>query len=216
MIIALAALSVIGIPFLTTMGLGAAGAVLIAVLAAITLVPAIAGFAGSRLTPKHGSRAAKRAADTEGGTGHTALGARWTKWVIAKPLLTVLAVAGILVTLTLPATDLRLALPDNGSAPHASTERRAYDTISDKFGAGFNGPLLVLTETKNGTSAASSQAAPKWPRSCGRSRTSRPSCRPAHQRPGAERHHRPPHVRPGQRPHRPTRPRHPRDGCRHP
>ncbi|MFD8650308.1 MMPL family transporter [Streptomyces mirabilis] len=157
-IIALAALSVIGIPFLTTMGLGAAGAVLIAVLAAITLVPAIAGFAGSRLTPKHGSRAAKRAADTEGGTGHTALGARWTKWVIAKPLLTVLAVAGILVTLTLPATDLRLALPDNGSAPHASTERRAYDTISDKFGAGFNGPLLVLTETKNGTSAASSQA----------------------------------------------------------
>ncbi|QIZ00799.2 MMPL family transporter [Streptomyces sp. S1D4-11] len=156
-IIALAALSVIGIPFLTTMGLGAAGAVLIAVLAAITLVPAIAGFAGSRLAPKHGSRAAKRAADTEGGTGHTAMGARWTKRVIAKPLLTVLAVAGVLVTLALPATDLRLALPDNGSAPHASSERKAYDTISDKFGAGFNGPLLVLTETKNGTSAASSQ-----------------------------------------------------------
>lgn len=157
-IIALAALSVIGIPFLTTMGLGAAGAVLIAVLAAITLVPAVVGFAGSRLTPKPGSRAAKRAADAEGDTGRTTMGARWTKWVIAKPLLTVLAVAGILVTLALPATDLRLALPDNGSAPHASTERKAYDTISDKFGDGFNGPLLVLTETKNGTSAASSQA----------------------------------------------------------
>ncbi|NGO43014.1 MMPL family transporter [Streptomyces ureilyticus] len=157
-IIALAALSVIGIPFLTTMGLGAAGAVLIAVLAAITLVPAVAGFAGSRLTPKPGSRAAKRAADTEGDAGRPTLGARWTKLVIAKPLLTVLAVAGILVTLALPATDLRLALPDNGSAPHASTERKAYDTISDKFGDGFNGPLLVLAETKNGTSAASSQA----------------------------------------------------------
>ncbi|GAB2998244.1 MMPL family transporter [Streptomyces pseudoechinosporeus] len=162
-IIALAALSVIGIPFLTTMGLGAAGAVLIAVLAAITLVPAVAGFAGSRLTPKPGSRAAKRATDTEGNGGRATMGARWTKLVIAKPLLTVLAVAGILVTLALPATDLRLALPDNGSAPHASTERKAYDTISDKFGDGFNGPLLVLTETKNGetkngTSAASSQA----------------------------------------------------------
>ena len=53
-IIALAALSVIGIPFLTVMGLGAAGAVLVAVLAAITLVPALAGFAGTRLAPKPG------------------------------------------------------------------------------------------------------------------------------------------------------------------
>ncbi|MEV6174131.1 MMPL family transporter [Streptomyces sp. NPDC051954] len=169
-IIALAALSVIGIPFLTTMGLGAAGAVLIAVLAAITLVPAVAGFAGSRLVPKPGSRAARRAADAEGSdgdegstdaqgsTGRSTMGTRWTKWVIAKPLLTVLAVAGILVTLTLPATDLRLALPDNGSAPHASTQRKAYDTITDKFGPGFNGPLLVLAETNNGTAGASSQA----------------------------------------------------------
>ena len=67
--------------------------------------------------------------------------------VVAKPLLTVLAVAGILFALALPAVDLRLALPDNGSAPRASTERKAYDTVSDKFGPGFNGPLLVLTET---------------------------------------------------------------------
>ncbi|WP_055616919.1 MMPL family transporter [Streptomyces phaeochromogenes] len=157
-IIALAALSVIGIPFLTTMGLGAAGAVLVAVLAAITLVPAVAGFAGSRLAPKPGTRAARRAADTEGATGRTTLGTRWTKWVIAKPLLTVLAVAGILVTLALPVMDLRLALPDNGAAPHASTERKAYDTISEKFGPGFNGPLLVLAETDDGTAATSSQA----------------------------------------------------------
>jgi RND superfamily putative drug exporter len=157
-IIALAALSVIGIPFLTTMGLGAAGAVLIAVLAAITLVPAIAGFAGARLAPRPDSRAARRAADAEGTTGRTTLGTRWTKWVIAKPLLTVLAVVGILVTLMLPAADLRLALPDNGSAPHASTQRTAYDTISRTFGPGFNGPLLVLAETNDRTTAASSQA----------------------------------------------------------
>ncbi|WP_406489864.1 MMPL family transporter [Streptomyces phaeochromogenes] len=157
-IIALSALSVIGIPFLTTMGLGAAGAVLVAVLAAITLVPAVAGFAGSRLAPKPGTRAARRAADAEGATGRTTLGTRWTKWVIAKPLLTVLAVAGILVTLALPVMDLRLALPDNGAAPHASTERKAYDTISEKFGPGFNGPLLVLAETDDGTADASSQA----------------------------------------------------------
>ena len=164
-IIALAALSVIGIPFLTTMGLGAAGAVLIAVLAAITLVPAVAGFAGTRLAPKPGSRAARRAADAEGTTGRATLGTRWTKWVIAKPLLTVLAVAGVLITLMLPAADLRLALPDNGSAPHASTQRTAYDTISAKFGPGFNGPLLVLAETNDRTASASSRSGTNDPAS---------------------------------------------------
>jgi RND superfamily putative drug exporter len=164
-IIALAALSVIGIPFLTTMGLGAAGAVLIAVLAAITLVPAVAGFAGTRLAPKPGSRAARRAADAEGTTGRATLGTRWTKWVIAKPLLTVLAVAGVLITLMLPAADLRLALPDNGSAPHASTQRTAYDTISAKFGPGFNGPLLVLAETNDRTASESSQSGTNDPAS---------------------------------------------------
>ncbi|MGW2571549.1 MMPL family transporter [Streptomyces sp. NPDC001537] len=133
-IIALAALSVIGIPFLTVMGLGAAGAVLVAILAAITLLPALAGFAGNRLTPKPGSKEARRAADRDGYVGRAALGARWVRTVVAKPLLTVLAVAGILVALALPATGLRLALPDNGSAPVTSTERKVYDTVNDKFG----------------------------------------------------------------------------------
>ncbi len=152
-IIALAALSVIGIPFLTVMGLGAAGAVLVAVLAAITLVPALAGFAGARLTPKPGSKAARQATDPDGSAARTTWGARWVQWVVAKPLLTVLAVAGLLLALALPAADLRLALPDNASAPVGSTERTAYDTIGDKFGPGFNGPLLVLTETDHGPGA---------------------------------------------------------------
>ncbi|MFI2435731.1 MMPL family transporter [Streptomyces sp. NPDC018693] len=161
-IIALAALSVIGIPFLTVMGLGAAGAVLVAVLAAITLLPALAGFAGTRLTPKSGSKEAQRATDPDGPAGRATLGARWVRAVVAKPLLTVLAVAGILVALALPAADLRLALPDNGSAPVTSTERKAYDTVDDKFGPGFNGPLLVLTEADDRPGAqAGAQAAQK-------------------------------------------------------
>jgi RND superfamily putative drug exporter len=150
-IIALAALSIIGIPFLTTMGLGAAAAVLIAVLAAITLLPAIAGFAGYRLTPKADTRAARRARHAAKAAGESSHGARWVKRVVSKPLLTVLAAAGVLIALALPATDLRLSLPDNGSAARGSTERTAYDTISDKFGPGFNGPLLVLTETESGS-----------------------------------------------------------------
>ncbi|GAA3918267.1 MMPL family transporter [Streptomyces lacrimifluminis] len=152
-IIALSALSVIGIPFLTTMGLGAAGAVLVAVLASITLLPAIAGFAGARLAPKPGSRAARRILNDTHATGKDTHGARWVKRVVAKPLLTVVAVAGVLLTLALPVTDLRLSLPDNRSAAQGSTERQTYDTISDKFGPGYNGPLLVLTETEGSDGA---------------------------------------------------------------
>ncbi|MEU6170334.1 MMPL family transporter [Streptantibioticus parmotrematis] len=150
-IIALAALSVIGIPFLTVMGLGAAGAVLIAVLVALTLLPALAGFAGERLVPKAGSRAALRARaaaddEDEQGGGRDTMGARWIRFATAKPLLTVVAVVGVLVVAALPAGDLRLGLPDNGSAAKGSGERVAYDTISDRFGPGFNGPLLVLAD----------------------------------------------------------------------
>ncbi|MFI9271305.1 MMPL family transporter [Kitasatospora sp. NPDC052896] len=155
-IIALAALSVIGIPFLTVMGLGAAGAVLIAVLVAVTLLPALAGFAGARLAPAPTSRAARRAAaarerNAAAGPGAAdaadTAGARWARLATARPLLTVLAVAVLLIIAALPAASLRLGLPDNGSAAKSSTERQAYDTISARFGPGFNGPLLVLTDT---------------------------------------------------------------------
>ncbi|MFF7762972.1 MMPL family transporter [Streptomyces griseorubiginosus] len=151
-IIALAALSVIGIPFLTTMGLGAAGAVLVAVLASITLLPALAGFAGAKLAPKAESGATPRATDAEESAGKPSLGARWVKTVVARPLLAVLGTAGVLLALALPAADLRLALPDDGSAAKGSTQRTAYDTVSEKFGPGFNGPLLILTRTHDGDS----------------------------------------------------------------
>jgi RND superfamily putative drug exporter len=116
------------------------------VLAAITLLPALAGFAGARMAPKHGSRAARRILNDTEATGNDSLGTRWVKRAVAKPLLTVVGVTGILLILALPVTDLRLSLPDQGSAAQGSTERQAYDTISEKFGAGFNGPLFVLAE----------------------------------------------------------------------
>ena len=99
-IIALSGLSIVGIPFLAVMGFGAAGTVLVAVAVALTLLPALLGFAGSRLAPKPGSRAARReaadAAETTGAGG--SMGARWTRLITRRPLLTVLAVlAGLLV-----------------------------------------------------------------------------------------------------------------------
>ncbi|MEU6559401.1 MMPL family transporter [Nocardia nova] len=154
-IIALAALSVIGIPFLTVMGLAASGAVLVAVAVALTLLPALSGIAGTRLTPRAGSRAHRRVA----AIGADSMGARWARLVTARPLVTVVAVAGALILLALPAASLRMALPDNGSAAAATGERQAYDTITEKFGPGVNGPLVVVVDAPNGDTQAAATVA---------------------------------------------------------
>jgi RND superfamily putative drug exporter len=147
-VIALSGLAVVGIPFLTVMGVGAAGTVLVAVLVALTLLPALLGFAGKRLAPEPGSRTARReladAQETTGAGG--SLGARWTRLVTRRPLLTVLLVVAGLAVLAVPAPQLQLALPDNSTAAPDSPERQAYDLISENFGPGLNGPLVVLVE----------------------------------------------------------------------
>jgi RND superfamily putative drug exporter len=147
-IIALCGLSIVGIPFLAVMGFGAAGTVLVAVAVALTLLPALLGFAGARLAPKPGSRAARREqADAQETTGTGgAMGARWTRLVTRRPLLTVLAVLAGLIVLAIPAPQLELALPDNSSAAPDSPQRQAYDLISENFGPGLNGPLVVLAQ----------------------------------------------------------------------
>ncbi|MFE2464357.1 MMPL family transporter [Streptomyces mirabilis] len=217
-VIAMTGLTVVGIPYLTAMGLAAAGAVLIAVLVATTLLPAILGFAGTRLTPGPGSRAMRRE-QAVGGAGEDAVGAtgdslasatgenvlsgtgdnvaggtgesvadgieesvasrtgeivaggtgehvvsrtgehvagaganaaeRWFRLVTRRPLLTLVAVVASLGALAWPAHDMRLALPDNGTAPKSSSQRIAFDRVGEKLGPGFNGPLLVLADTSH-------------------------------------------------------------------
>ena len=147
-IIALAALSVVGLPFLTVMGLAAAGTVLAAVLIAVTLLPAIFGLVGSRLAPRPGSRAARLASRTAQaglpGRARPTRGARWLATVTRHPAAALTAAAAGLLVLAVPALSLTLALPDNGSAASGTSQRAAFDTISSTFGPGYNGPLLVL------------------------------------------------------------------------
>ena len=163
-IIALAALPVVGIPFLTVMGLSAAGTVLTAVLIATTLLPAIFGIAGSRLVPKPGSRAARLASRTAHagapGQARPTNGARWLAAVSRRPAAALAASVVVLGVLAVPALKLTLALPDNGSAADGTSQRTAFDTISSTFGPGYNGPLLVLANLKPGPdpTAAGQQA----------------------------------------------------------
>jgi uncharacterized membrane protein YdfJ with MMPL/SSD domain len=141
-VIALVGLAVVNIPFLTVMGMAAAGTVTIAVLIALTLVPAVLGFAGDRVVRVNRvfARRTRRAADRE------QLSVRWARFVASRPR-AVLAVGLVLMLgAAVPALDVKLGLPDAGSDPEKTTERRAYDLLSEGFGEGFNATLTAVVD----------------------------------------------------------------------
>ncbi|GAA2247045.1 MMPL family transporter [Streptomyces atrovirens] len=148
-VIALVGLSVVNIPMLTKMGIAAAGTVAIAVLIALTLIPALLGYAGRRVRPAGekskllgGGRAAKKPQRPNMGT-------RWASFVVRRPLAVLLLGVVGLGAAAVPAASLELGLPDDGSQPTSTTQRRAYDLLSEGFGPGFNGPLVVVVDAKN-------------------------------------------------------------------
>jgi len=153
-IIALLGLLVVGIPFLSVMGVGAAFAVFAAVLIAITLLPAIMGLAKRRLAPKAGSRAAKRALaanshddDETGGKAHKpSLGGRWVALIARAPIVFVIAVLGVVGVVAIPAFSLDLNLPTAATEAEDNPTRIAYDTIAEKFGPGYNGTIVVVAD----------------------------------------------------------------------
>ncbi|WP_405518488.1 MMPL family transporter [Streptomyces canus] len=153
-VIALAGLAVVGIPMLTKMGLAAAGAVVVAVLIALTLVPAFLGFwpnAVLRRKDRGPGRAGEEAKDN-GGT-------RWARFVLRRPLpVLILGVVG-LGALALPMTSLQLGMPGDEAKPTSTTERRAYDALAEGFGPGFNGPLTVVVDAKGDDDAKTAAAA---------------------------------------------------------
>ncbi|MGN6271720.1 MAG: MMPL family transporter [Protaetiibacter sp.] len=156
--IALAGLLIVGIPFLGMMGVTAAFAVLLAMLAAITLLPAVLGLLKSRLAPKPGSRAALRAqahddehesqapVRSSGARRRKTLGERWVGIVLKAPVVFILGTVALLGVAAVPAAQLALALPDGGSLPTEETARRAYDIVDEAFGPGRNGPLIVTVD----------------------------------------------------------------------
>ncbi|WP_339129870.1 MMPL family transporter [Streptomyces sp. f51] len=147
-VIALVGLSVVNIPMLTKMGVAAAGTVAVAVLIALTMIPALLGYAGRRVQPAGqksrllgGGRAAKK-------QGRPNMGTRWASFVVRRPLAVLLLGVVGLGAAAVPAASLQLGLPDDGSQPVSTTQRRAYDLLSEGFGPGFNGPLMVVVDAK--------------------------------------------------------------------
>jgi uncharacterized membrane protein YdfJ with MMPL/SSD domain len=152
-LIALAALSIVNIPFLTVMGLAAAGAVVAAVLVSITLTPAMLGFVGPRLIT---SRRARRQLEKASAPGFRPLSNRYVSAITRLPVAAAVILVGVVALLVVasPARHIRLALPDAGTQPTSETTRQAYDLISEGFGPGSNGPLLAVVYAPGKPTAA--------------------------------------------------------------
>ncbi|MFJ8163007.1 MMPL family transporter [Streptomyces sp. NPDC096136] len=145
-VIALVGLAVVNIPMLTKMGVAAAGTVVIAVFVALTLVPAILGFAGKKVLPagKKSKLFGKgRPADAEAKPNG---GTRWARFVLRRPVMVLLIGVIGLGAIAVPASKLEMGLPDDGSKPVSTSQRKAYDMLSEGFGPGFNGPLMVVVD----------------------------------------------------------------------
>ncbi|MFS8200348.1 MMPL family transporter [Streptomyces sp. CWNU-52B] len=170
-VIALAGLAVVGIPMLTKMGFAAAGAVVVAVLIALTLVPALLGFWPNAVLTRRarkGVRAGKgaKSSQTTGSSENTHddrtggrrsekdnAGTRWARFVLRRPVpVLLLGVVG-LGALAVPVTGLQLGMPGDEAKSTATTERRAYDALAEGFGPGFNGPLTVVVDAQGDSDA---------------------------------------------------------------
>ncbi|MFZ1154213.1 MAG: MMPL family transporter [Solirubrobacteraceae bacterium] len=148
--IALVSLAVAGIPLVTTMGLMAGVAVVVAVLAALTLLPAILAITGPHI---YSLRVRNLQPDAHPKQGTAA---RWANRIAKQPLIAGLIALAILVPLTIPLLSLTLGQQDVAALSTSTTARRAYDLISNSFGPGVNGPLLVAVSLGSAAKAPSS------------------------------------------------------------
>ena len=184
-IIALVGLAVLNIPFLTVMGLAAAGTVAIAVAIALTLTPALLGFAGGRVARVNrvlGYRPKRRA------EGEDKLSVKYAGFVTRHPVPVLLAGVAVLVAIAIPALDLKLGLPDDGSKTDghdgAPGLRPADRGLRPRLQRSADGRRRRSRATKEEQaqvarrSPRASPASPAWPRSARRART-RPAISPS-------------------------------------
>jgi len=142
-VIASLGLVLMDLKLITGVALGIAGAVLVTMLAATTLLPAVLAMVGARIDKLSVRR--RRTVPDDSGPAR-----RWAGQMQRHPLAWALAAGAVLVLLSLPILDMRLGFADAGTKPSTETSRRAYDLLADGFGAGSNGPLVLAVRTEKG------------------------------------------------------------------
>jgi putative drug exporter of the RND superfamily len=141
--IALLGLWISGISFVGMMATASAIIVVVAVIAAVTLLPALLGFAGRAIDKLSVHRRSRR---SSGSAPAETIWHRWGREVERHPVRYVVGATALLVTLAIPFFSMKLGFPDDGTVPLSETRRQAYDLLSEGFGPGFNGPLLLAVE----------------------------------------------------------------------
>ena len=145
-VIAICGLALAGIPFVASLGFATAVVVAVAVLAALTLMPAFLGLAGNRINSLELPWTRRHQAEERAGAHRETFWARWADHVGRRPLRYAIGALVILLTLAAPLLSMRLGQTDAGTLPKSSTQRKAYDLLSQGFGPGFNGPLSLVVE----------------------------------------------------------------------
>ncbi|MEI4271824.1 MMPL family transporter [Klenkia sp. LSe6-5] len=155
-VIALVGLFVAGIPFLTQMGVAAGATIVVAVLVALTLVPAVLSFLGRRALPRK-QRDLPPVADLDDAAPSTGFFGRWAAGVTKNRVVALLAAVVALGVVAVPVASMRTTLIQ--APPAMSTQERAQQLLADGFGAGINGPITVLFEGADAASAAATATA---------------------------------------------------------
>ena len=153
-VISILGLYVTGIEVISRMGLAAAIVVATAAIASVTLTPALLRLVGTRVLPKRERRGEAKfdAATADAREGRSVR--KIARAMARRPWLATVGSTLVLLVLAAPTLQLQLGQPDDGNRPVGDTMRIAYDRVSDSFGVGFNGPLVVavdLKESDNGS-----------------------------------------------------------------
>src|SRR5438270_3743292 len=153
-VIAICGLALSGIPFVAALGFATAVVVAVAVAAALTLMPALLGLVGPRINSLELPWTKRHQAEARAGAHRETFWAKWADHVGRRPLRYAIAALVILLLLAAPLLKMRLGQTDAGTLPKSSTQRRAYDLLSQAFGPGFNGPLTIVIELPSSGTAA--------------------------------------------------------------
>jgi RND superfamily putative drug exporter len=146
--VAIAGLLVVGVPYIGKMGVGAAIAIGAVVVAALTILPIMIGAFGRKLVPKQPEHVQSSPAF-----------ARWGEIVTRRPWASIAAGVALLLIFAAPVTQMRLGQPDDGNQHESRTQRAAYDQLTEAFGPGSNGPFLLAVDTPKGAAETEQQLA---------------------------------------------------------
>ena len=143
-VISLFGLYLIGQAYMIGLATACIAAVLMVLIAALTLLPAMLGFAGNAIDKWH----LPRLLQTGGPPPKNGFWYRWSRFVQRRAWITGILAVLVLVALALPLFSMRLAFTDASNDPTSLTTRQAYDLLAQGFGPGFNGPLVIAADTR--------------------------------------------------------------------